>query len=1139
MHSVEEVNEKLISVGLVNDASPTCVRQFNREVRNSGILNDASPSVEVLNDGSLLSEEDDNNITDNEDVESEGINHDEENMVVQNERLNQYEFCQNCHRHQPDADVNELYQLNFQCFSSEDIIQRKYFRFVPSTQEGSNNTVDVILCNECSLFLVRANNNKSSRTFQYVWPSFFWNLLTNRKLQDIVGNTLWKFIPKEWRYWWMDSITIYDCYENITLELPTPYFHDVTIARESMRDSMKSKMLSSIAEACNEHLMPTLLCPWGDTEFLHTCGNIEMDIVIQRLLLWVQIPMVSSIQKLKFCASIRDDYLREYEDYDNLLCNPKWKIVPSIAFIEGKGPVMLTCRNHDGGTSKLYIHPPRTVSILPAQKGDQLSHVVTCPRTVKPMKACTYNTTFQMSEQKGSFQGIDTIDVCSVGDFSFCSHLTHENECRCISYRPDINSLLQKLCKCNLISKKAVKEMRDDARVYKEKMQGKEEQLLSGCTYMSLSDALFTQKELSQPLYSEMTIDGREGIASFKIQAPKNWPSVLYPVQKYDESGYGCHFLTIPSFNSKTVGTKLIWSLFSILLGCKELWGSTNNCKLHQSLWHGWVMAYISRKCIGSMSQQTHKDNPFKLKLMSKIETLVSRLGLQNNEELCYESMFSLMVHHSNVVCCKEISQVENEISNIDDTDIIIVVPAFDSINNYSETITVLDNIFEVRVMCTVKDTDLLGTKWNGSIFCRHGGDSYNNWWCQERNGKLSLKTRNGPFSPGFGFEDICISVYVKEVQKNYESIRQDLMRHIGGQDKFYCATHGVPLICSYKSNQKCVWRIEHICRDYCERKVHLCCPELNCSVGICKKCSNTVQSNGICQVVPPSEQYYNEIDIEGSDSSNSSVNSDQESLSSDISGLDDNDENDDDDDDMEFDPLITENFTSDGNNGIMSTDEAFEDAYTPRDDRGDENDDNFDDFIPTTNTADTTLEVEEVQRSENHYVSGHIILNQIGSLLDRPKHRICSTTSQKHFIQGLVSVIPGEPIPLIYPEAMMFPSIFWKATEQCCSILGAIPCSLLTNVPRQYGIANVKDHMQNRLCLSGTATSTSQHYIHFAYDSCVNLTLNNQDSRIVLNRGLTVAEDKTNSLQVKSRNDSSLSDSIDSKQMVKIYVLQ
>ena len=141
---------------------------------------------------------------------------------------------------------------------------------------------------------------------------------------------------------------------------------------------------------------------------------------------------------------------------------------------------------------------------------------------------------------------------------------------------------------------------------------------------------------------------------------------------------------------------------------------------------------------------------------------------------------------------------------------------------------------------------------------------------------------------------------------------------------------------------------------------------------------------------------------------------------------------------------------------------------------------------------------------------------------------------SQKYFIQGLASVIPGEPIPMLYPEGMIFPSIFWKATEGSCSILGAIPSSLLTNSSRNYGIANVRDHMRNRLTLSGTATSTSQHYMHYAYDSCVNLTLNNQDSRIVLNRGLTVGEDKKSSLQVKSKNDSFLSDSIDSKQMVK-----
>ena len=49
------------------------------------------------------------------------------------------------------------------------------------------------------------------------------------------------------------------------------------------------------------------------------------------------------------------------------------------------------------------------------------------------------------------------------------------------------------------------------------------------------------------------------------------------------------------------------------------------------------------------------------------------------------------------------------------------------------------------------------------------------------------------------------------------------------------------------------------------------------------------------------------------------------------------------------------------------------------------------------------------------------------------------------------------------------------------------------------------------------------------------NLSVNHQDSRIVLNRGLTVGEDnKNNGLALRGSNDSSLLGSIDSKQMVK-----
>ena len=130
------------------------------------------------------------------------------------------------------------------------------------------------------------------------------------------------------------------------------------------------------------------------------------------------------------------------------MLNPSWSVRPSVAFIEGKGPVVLTCNEHNGGTHKLYVHPPRQpYHIIPSEKGDQLCHDVIKPRLIKPMKASKYCIKFQMHEQRGSFQGIDTCDVVMFGNFSFPSMLLDQSESRSIQYRPDINALLDTLQK--------------------------------------------------------------------------------------------------------------------------------------------------------------------------------------------------------------------------------------------------------------------------------------------------------------------------------------------------------------------------------------------------------------------------------------------------------------------------------------------------------------------------------------------------------------------------------------------------------------------------------------------------------------------------------------------------------------------
>eukprot|EP00957_Ditylum_brightwellii_P067954 5158834-Ditylum_brightwellii.AAC.1 len=79
-----------------------------------------------------------------------------------------------------------------------------------------------------------------------------------------------------------------------------------------------------------------------------------------------------------------------------------------------------------------------------------------------------------------------------------------------------------------------------------------------------------------------------------------------------------------------------------------------------------------------------------------------------------------------------------------------------------------------------------------------------------------------------------------------------------------------------------------------------------------------------------------------------------------------------------------------------------------------------------------------------------------------------------------------------------------------------------------------VKQHVRLRLTSSSSTTGTDPRYIVYYYDKLTKLSVNHSNTCIVLNQGLTSAEDKTGGLGVCAKNDFELLESIDSKQMVK-----
>ena len=262
-----------------------------------------------------------------------------------------------------------------------------------------------------------------------------------------------------------------------------------------MKDDLVSLILGLIMKETNKFLFPDVLCPWGESEYLHQCGYVDFDGIIQPFIPTIFLKMMGSHKTvMPLICSARDEFIRDPNEYHTLLLNPNWRIVSTIVFSANKGPVVCTSRLMNGGCKKDFLHLSRQPDhVLPCTISNQLCHSVIRPIMIKPMKSHQYSNSYQMHEQKGSFQGIDTCDVTDFGNFSFTYILLDQAESWSIAYQPDINSLLDKLTTYNILTLQAAQDKRDCASsLYPDKSI--EEKYVFGSTYISLEDAVAIQR---------------------------------------------------------------------------------------------------------------------------------------------------------------------------------------------------------------------------------------------------------------------------------------------------------------------------------------------------------------------------------------------------------------------------------------------------------------------------------------------------------------------------------------------------------------------------------------------------------------------------------------------------------------------
>ena len=163
-------------------------------------------------------------------------------------------------------------------------------------------------------------------------------------------------------------------------------------------------------------------------------------------------------------------------------------------------------------------------------------------------------------------------------------------------------------------------------------------------------------------------------------------------------------------------------------------------------------------------------------------------------------------------------------------------------------------------------------------------------------------------------------------------------------------------------------------------------------------------------------------------------------------------------------------------------------------------------DGIPFTSNIEPPLEIKGDPAS----LPGCVILNNVGSLLVRKRSKGKPSLNYRHFMERIVATTPGKSVPLVFPEAMLFPSLFWKDDGGEGSLLGAFPCGALAHAEtlRRFGIADLTTQIRSRITNPALATSTDPRYLCYAFDALVNLGCRHEDTRVVLNRGIMGTRD-------------------------------
>ena len=916
----------------------------------------------------------------------------------------------------------------------------------------------VSLCDLCIKYRIPDTvTGKTQTTFSVAWPCVFWSFFNSSTRVP----SFWSILPPDLCASWLhaDNMDI-PTFKSAINFVSIPVFQDITLNVREFNTLFNDWSSSKLSEILNKYYFPIVKCPVGCWAFIDKIGTIPFNHYLA--FLDRQFTSFNSNSDI-FLKGMRSDYAQHEIVFPQDLHCPV--VAPTIIFQNGS-PSLATCPDHDKKIPHQYCHIPKSpLHRLISPVSDRFSPAILNTRTMKPFRENFSTASYKMYKVNGSFQGTSTCFISETRRFDNVDNSMLQRESMYVKFRSDVRRILAKLVEQEMVTEDFANEVwRLSQGTYHDV-----DHLVDNSNFVPLEYVGFMKKVFS--LDTDMQ---NQSWKSLEDSASNNDSSSTSTVNSANGGIHtnsvlanqrtDCFYwknLVFPCVKSldrtlgappKFITTSSQGADLILLISCNSVVFMSNVLDLHTRTKGSSTFRLLS--CFATVHR---KSTRFTDRLHS-FASLVDSMSVRG------------FFHKLPFVRCVNVPDRTQTLSNFLDmslvTESFIYFQSTDSntrgLQSPPSILTNDSNVYHLVLVSNDNDTVFFKFK-----HCKL-------WWKLHR--KVFVPSDSETIDPLLQRNDWTVCCYEVETSPLNDNETKQSFLNSHGQCKAICGNHNVFLTVDFPCS-------EHLCHNesQCKNVSSWRCPANDCPVAICKKHINEKTTT------------FHLDPVHGKTKKTPIVTSTS----------------------SEMDRTVEQNAL------LQCAEPSKQPAEpTPPDNYGDfffEGPTDGGVFSDETLVPATDSGVDPItfcKHEDATAINSNVILNGYCNLLNRPRNPMTFPKKVWRFLQNFVSNCPSDTIPLIYPEAMLFPGVFYFNENE--SFFGALPHTLIApkELTNRFNFADVEQHIKNRLLNGSLLTGCDPKVIAFYFDIFLNLRCNSRDIRFVISRGLPDINEE-NTLQI------------------------